>query len=894
MTFSTAEWAQLSKLLEAGLDVPESSREAWLTGLTELTPKLQSALREMLDQARDLESDSLLRTLPKFTRTAGGGKRMAEAAQEGREFGPYRLIRELGRGGMGSVWLADRVDGSLNRHVALKLPHAMLDHQFLERFQRERDILASFTHTNIAQIYDAGVSPEGHPFIALEYVEGAGLLPYCDDLRLGVRERLQLFLQVLGAVQYAHSHLVIHRDLKPGNILATKSGEVKLLDFGIAKLITGEAGHDTELTEVGSRAFTVDYAAPEQILGQPVSTASDVYSLGVILCELLAGARPYSLKRNLAMASEEAALTISVHKPSQLVNDAAARTRATTPKKLAATLKGDLDTIVLKALKSEPAERYASADAFAQDIRRYLQGEAVLAQPESVAYRAKKFVLRHKIPALASSLAVLAILAVAGVALYQAHRAQRRFAQVREMANKFVFEFEASIRDTPGTLDARRKMATAARQYLSDLAADAGHDATLQRELAESYFRLSQIEANAQENDRWLEHLHKSVAILKSVHDDCCGPPAQRLFYVEVLCDMVHYWVDQTPKEAIPIAAEAMQVATRFYAESPADVLAAKAMIEATVAQGTAQSNVYKLQDARKSYEDALVRSDALLKRIPGDEDLIFQRANIGNRLTAEFAMLGEVEKARDVESASIAVLDSLIARHPENVRWRNQKIKMAVSIATLLRRAARANPALAPQVIPAFREVYLMARQNATQNPGHYGALDLDFVMTSRYANQLGDEGKQAEALTMDREAAQILDVLGKNDPTDHRFLSNRAINGTNQGIRLVELERSREASAMLTKSAGLVEQIVKRWPEDAGSWNLLVTVLAYRSRAARQLGDAETARQDCRRAFDAVTKVSALNKDGKHAISNIDLLLTEARILGVANTTKVDTHPR
>ena len=330
MNFSTAEWAELSKLLEVGLDLPESSREAWLTGLTDLAPKLQSALRDMLERERDLDADSLLRTLPKFTQTAGGGRNQTtEAAQQGRQFGPYQLIRELGRGGMGSVWLADRVDGSLTRQVALKLPHAMQDPQFLERFRRERDILASFTHPNIAQIYDAGVAPEGHPFIALEYVEGAGLLPYCDDLRLGLRERLQLFVQVLGAVQYAHSHLVIHRDLKPGNILVTKSGEVKLLDFGIAKLITGEDGPETELTEAGGRALTLDYAAPEQILGQPVSTASDVYSLGVVLCELLAGARPYSLKRNLAMASEEAILAIPVAKPSQLAdNEAAARARS--------------------------------------------------------------------------------------------------------------------------------------------------------------------------------------------------------------------------------------------------------------------------------------------------------------------------------------------------------------------------------------------------------------------------------------------------------------------------------------------------------------------------------------------------------------------------------------
>jgi serine/threonine-protein kinase len=450
MTFSTAEWAELSKYLEQGLDVPPAGQSDWIDSLSALSPHLKSALREMLERDQDRDANPLLHTLPKLTGTSFTAT--DGLSQAGRSIGRYRLIRELGRGGMGTVWLADRADGDLTRQVALKLPHAIHDTQFQERFRRERDILATFTHPNIAQIYDAGVTQEGQPFIALEYVEGSSLLQYCDQRNLSVRERLSIFLQVLSAVHYAHSHLVIHRDLKPANIMLGQGGDVKLLDFGIAKLMTG------------GRALTLDYAAPEQVLGKPVSTASDVYSLGVVLCELLAGSRPYSLKRSFAATPEEALQTLQIARPSQLAkDDQAAQARGTTPKKLTSLLSGDLDTIVLKALQPEPVERYASADAFAQDVRRYLQGEAVLAQPERWSYRAKKFVLRHKVPLAAVFVAVLALAVGLGAALWQA-RVARQEAHTAQAVQTFLEDiFKANSANQTDPAKARQ---TTARQLL--------------------------------------------------------------------------------------------------------------------------------------------------------------------------------------------------------------------------------------------------------------------------------------------------------------------------------------------------------------------------------------------------------------------------------------------
>ena len=260
----------------------------------------------------------------------------------GKQFGPYRVLALLGHGGMGSVWLAERVDGLFTRQVALKLVHPALKSRVMsERFAREREILASLNHPNIARLLDAGFAEDGQSYLALDYVAGTPLTTYCDEPRLSVRERLELFRQVLSAVQYAHAHLVIHRDLKPANILVTEEGQVQLLDFGIAKLLSEGEAKETELTQLGGRALTPDYAAPEQIAGAPITTAADVYALGVMLYELLTGERPYKLKRDSRGALEEAILEADPVAPSRTaLQQAAAAARATTAKKLSSTLAG--------------------------------------------------------------------------------------------------------------------------------------------------------------------------------------------------------------------------------------------------------------------------------------------------------------------------------------------------------------------------------------------------------------------------------------------------------------------------------------------------------------------------------------------------------------------------
>ena len=405
-------WADLSRLLDIALDLPSEERDQWLASLSAENDGLKPQLRDLLARAARVETRDFLNTLPKLEEAAA--PHVAEEA--GQCIGPYRLVREIGAGGMGSVWLAERIDGLIKRPVALKLPHVASSRAGLaERLAREREILAALAHPNIARLYDAGVTAEGRPYLALEYAEGEAIDEYCRSRRLDVHARLHLFLQVADAVSYAHAKLIIHRDLKPANILVTSRHEVRLLDFGVAKLLDEGEARATRLTELSGRALTPDYASPEQILGQPLTIATDVYSLGVVLYELLAGARPYRLKRESRGALEDAILQSDPGKPSDICAPAERR-----------ALRGDLDTIVLKALKKRPGERYVTVNAFMDDLRRHLERRPVLARPDSAWYRAGRFVARRRLIVALAATALLGLILGAGVALSQMLEARKQ------------------------------------------------------------------------------------------------------------------------------------------------------------------------------------------------------------------------------------------------------------------------------------------------------------------------------------------------------------------------------------------------------------------------------------------------------------------------------------
>jgi serine/threonine-protein kinase len=409
-----ATWMRLSRLLDEALDLPAERRLQWLGSLDSTHDPLKETLRRLLSHPPEYDDEDFLRRLPAVD---------DDESLQNTIVGPYRLIREIGSGGMGSVWLAERIDGLLNRPVALKLPHRAWRHAHLaERMAREREILAALNHSNIASLYDAGIASDGQPFLALEYVQGEPIDAYCRTRSLSLRAKLALFLQVTRAIAHAHAKLIVHRDLKPSNVLVTPTGEVRLLDFGIAKLLAGSAHANGSLTELSGRALTPDYAAPEQIRGDPLTVAADIYSLGVLLYEMLTATRPYRLQRDSRGALEDAILRAAPRRPSEVA-----------PLSERKALRGDLDTIVLKALKKKPHERYATAHAFAEDIERYLSHRPVLARPDSWHYVARKLVARNKVAVTAAAIVLLAVLVGGAAALWEARAANAERERAEEV-----------------------------------------------------------------------------------------------------------------------------------------------------------------------------------------------------------------------------------------------------------------------------------------------------------------------------------------------------------------------------------------------------------------------------------------------------------------------------
>ncbi len=421
----------------------------------------------------------------------------------GKRFGNYKILREIGRGGMGAVFLAERSDGEFQQKVALKIVRRSFAEKELERrFRRERQILASLNHPNIAQLHDGGISADGEPFLAMEYVKGVRIDEFCDANDISTNGRLKLFLAVCAAVSFAHQNLVVHRDLKPSNILVTKDGTPKLLDFGIAKLLDAE--HSDETTQTAYRAFTPEYASPEQITGEPITTASDVYSLGVLLDELLHGAL-YSDGEQTAVGKWHEQESEDSEKKTVVTNVPTNQEKKSQKSKIKnrKSIDSELKNVLAMARREEPIRRYASVAQFAEDIHRYLDGLPVRAQKDSFTYRAEKFVKRNKLAVGATALILLSLVGGFAVAMWQANlarqerdRAERRFADVRQLSNALLTDIAPKIERLQGATEARQSLVNQSLKYLDSLANELNDDLALQAELAAAYEKVGDLQGN--------------------------------------------------------------------------------------------------------------------------------------------------------------------------------------------------------------------------------------------------------------------------------------------------------------------------------------------------------------------------------------------------------------
>jgi non-specific serine/threonine protein kinase/serine/threonine-protein kinase len=532
-------WQRVKQLLDEAIALDDSERAPHLDQACAADSELRREVESLLSSHRQagtgfLNSPAI--TLQKDTQTA--------SARAGRRIGVYQIVEEIGHGGMGEVYRGVRADGLYTKEVAVKLVRGGFDTAFvLERFRTERQILASLDHVNIARLLDGGTTEDGIPYLVMELIEGMRIDLFCDERKLSITQRLQLFRQVCAAVQYAHQRLVIHRDIKPGNILVTKEGVPKLLDFGIAKILDPAAEAETTTTIV--RPMTPEYASPEQIRGEPITTASDVYSLGVVLYQLLTGRSPYSRETRNSQQLARAVCETDPGRPSAVVlkpraarageeveelsPEQVSKPREGSPAKLHRRLAGDLDNIVLKALRKEPQQRYGSAEQFSEDLRRHLEGRPITASKGSWNYRAKKFIARNRTGFAAGAAILLVLLGGIAATTRQARiaraeraRAENRLNDVRRLSDSLIFDINDAIQTLPGATPVRKLLLDRAVQYLDSCTRDAAGNPDLQRELANGYRRLAAVQgdptqSNLGEEKEALNNIRKALSLFEEV-----------------------------------------------------------------------------------------------------------------------------------------------------------------------------------------------------------------------------------------------------------------------------------------------------------------------------------------------------------------------------------------
>ena len=580
----------------------------------------------------------------------------------------YEIESLLGEGGMGEVYLAR--DLQFDRVVAIKVvKRAFARASFIRQFQQEERILAGLTHPHIARLYGGGVTPDGLPYFVMEYVEGERLDDYCESNHLNIPERLELFRKICSAVSYAHQHLVIHRDLKPGNIRVTAEGEPKLLDFGIAKLLDETASDVPEQTISLLSVMTPEYASPEQVRGEAMTTASDVYSLGVVLYQLLTGEKPFRLTSHRA---DEVSRTITEQAPIR-------------PSDKRKSLRGDLDNIVLMAMRKEPERRYASVAQFSEDIRRHLTGRPVLARKDTWSYRSAKFIKRHTLAVSAAALVAVTLCGGILATTWQARRAeaeralaQHRFDEVRRLARSLMFEIHDSVADLPGSTPTRQLIVSRALEYLNSLAQEAGNDPSLLRELASAYVKVGNVQGNPNNSNLGdtagaLESFRKAKAIADQLlAQNPNDAQARRQLGVaqEKMCDV------QAAMGDLPAAvanAQRSLAAFQALAESnPADVAAQQSLAISHFKTGDVLGNPNfpnngDVAGAMNHYDAAL----KILQSLPvGSADDFKTRRLIGlveERLGTIFEETGNIAEAERHYQASQVIRLQLAEQHADN-----------------------------------------------------------------------------------------------------------------------------------------------------------------------------------------------------------------------------------
>lgn len=663
---AVTDWERVKAILDVAMEQAPAARGAYLDTACAGEPPLRAEVEALL-AVHDRMSDADTLSTP-FAAGPASADDAHESAWIGRTVGSYRITGIVGRGGMGVVYLAEHTDVCLAQRVAVKLLRRGFRPDDLRRFREEQRILARLEHPNIARLLDAGVSEDGVPYLIMEYVDGRPLLEHCRAEGLGLRARLELFETVCAAVQAAHSSLVVHRDLKPSNILVDREGRPKLLDFGIAKLLDEDAAAQP-LTRTGQHVLTPEYASPEQFRGEPSTTLSDIYSLGVVLYELLCDRRPHRLE---GLSAAEAERIVSQEEPRR-----PSRTDTAESRRLA----GDLDVVVLTALSKAPVRRYASAAQLADDLRRHRAGLPIHARPDTLHYRVTKFVGRNRGPLAALALLILALIGGIVATTRQAMETRRRFEEVRALANTLLFDIQAEIRDLPGTTPLRRRIVDRATRHLDGLARDAARDPGLRMELAAAYEQLAELQgdphfaslgdlAGADTTYR------KALVLREALAAAAPADPARRRALANLVgrLGVLRSWLGDNAA-AVTLSRRALEELGRLSASAPED-----AALRAEAARVRGELGWWRIWSGEVDFGLTDVRAaaatlDSLLLHRPDDVELGLERSTLSLYLADGYKFKGDyVTLVAELESG-VARLDSLSRLNPGHLRIRRKQL---------------------------------------------------------------------------------------------------------------------------------------------------------------------------------------------------------------------------
>lgn len=890
----SAAWHHLEELFNEAVELPPSTRAAFLRRIEISEPALAAELRSLLESAA---------TADEAVERAVGDALVNYTSDKELPFltlGPYRLLKEIGRGGMGAVYLAER-EQHYQQKVAIKIVKRGMDSDFiLDRFRHERQILARLNHPYIAHMLDGGITPDGRPYLVMDYVEGRKVTTFCRDKGLGARQKIELFRKICEAVQFAHQNLIIHRDLKPGNILIEADGTPKLLDFGLAKLMDGNLSQEQTRLHAGGLLFTPAYASPEQASGEPVSTATDTFALGAILFEILTGQPIRDIDSTDPASVSKTILESSVR-----------RARSVAP-----NLDRDLDNILGKALQSEPSRRYGTAEQFSEDLRRYLAGLPVGAVPDHFTYRMEKFVSRNRWQVTAGIMFVALLAAGLATTTWQAQRAEQqssiaraerakadaqrmraesesaradvarakaeseaeealkqrsiarqetvraelRFSQVRQIAGTFLFDFHTAIADLPGSLPARKMLVEKGLQYLDGLSKEGSKDPSLQYELAQAYLRIGDIQGEPA-----LPNIGDLAGALKSYNKglvlvlDVLGrKPSDAVWRTKFACIERISRAKLSARgtgEATAMLLPALKEAGQLQLEHPSNEnLFALAMLEANFAM--AQQQLSKADTSLHYFEMASDKFRRLTEMQPPYPDADARLAATLGGQSDNQAALGHLTRAVELIREVLVLTKAIDAREPNNVRHIRQLARAYLRLGNLLGNPSGPNLMHPEEALTQYLDAQKLLDRLAERDPTNVTAVS-DKASAHRYLGDVyGVLHKDEESLPEFDIYAKTQLALSKLDPANAMAKRLYGDSQSRLGLAHLHLNRYNDAIRYARNAISVFEELAKSDPKS-------VIPLSLQIYPYRDIGKSYQALGQHGSAIESVNKGLAIAQD-------------------------------